>query len=63
MTEQRCGNCRHYDPPADYPGKHDPQGACIYPLSRGLPFWVYEFAMNTVEPDDGEHCEAWEAKT
>lgn len=54
--QQRCSNCRLYLPPGEYP-----EGTCIFPLSK-LPFWVEAFAQDAVEPDDGEHCLAWEAK-
>lgn len=62
MTEQRCGTCRLYDPPADEPGMHHPDGACLFRPAETLPFWVHEFAKNAVEPDDGEFCKAWEEK-
>lgn len=57
MTDQHCSNCRFYLPPGEYP-----EGTCIFPLSSKLPFWVEAFAQDAVEPDDGEHCGAWEAK-
>jgi hypothetical protein len=57
--QQRCENCLLYDPPADEPGMHHPDGACLFRLNEALPFWVYEFAMNAVNPDDGAFCGAW----
>jgi len=61
---QRCGNCRYFSP-QDGPW----ESICVFGvdhIARPLPEWVKDEIKqsreNGTDQDDGEGCEAWEAK-
>lgn len=57
MSDQRCGNCRYYQPVAD-----NSFGYCHWRRGRDVPYCVERAYWWDVYPEQGEQCKTWQAK-